>query len=148
MKATIKTTKETIDRVRYAVMVDGLIQTSYSGGRGYLRTREEAWTAAMNECRRLNGELAIREDDDSGLIALSAMRHHLHGHTYMVRTTCDYIRRNWHRRPFERLRDVFQRDLREFLEHNSEETHGFGGMDYREWRNLYHQLFIISTNND
>lgn len=140
LKATFKTTVLNNGAVKYSVFVNGKIQSTYTGGEGYLRSQLEAYRAAVFECRRINGELSIAEDGDLGLITLAALRYALPRHTYIVKTVADFIRRHWDNPAIEKHHNNIRKDIEEFLNDHKESEEMFGGMDYREWQSLYNHI--------
>lgn len=140
MKATFRVTKLKNGTVRYAVVVNGKTQSTYTGGKGCIRTEKEAYFAAVCECKRINGEISISEDRDFGLIVGSALRYALPRHSYMVSVVADFIERHWDTPSVRRQHEIILRDIKEFLEQRDEDHEMFDGMDYRVWKSLYEYL--------
>lgn len=140
MKATFNPTTLPSGAVRYSVLMNGKTQSTYTGGAGYLRSEQEAYSAAVFECKRINGEISVSEDGDFGLIVGSALRYALPRHSYIVSTVADFIKRHWDKPAIQRQRHTILQDLKEFLDYRNEEDEAFGGMDYRAWQNLYDNI--------
>lgn len=140
MKATFNPTTLPSGAVRYSVLMNGKTQSTYTGGAGYLRSEQEARSAAIFECQRINGDISVSEDGDFGLIVGSALRYALPRHSYIVQTVADFIERHWLKPGIQRQRHTILRDIKEFLDSRNEENEMFGGMDYRAWQNLYDNI--------